>query len=139
MYQGAQTCFPLDDPVDELLGEGAEVAGRAEGCWHLASSATRASAFRFELFVSGGRVGQGAGRKKMADKMPRSSKLGASHPPRGWAEDGKPGGETEVVQQTVGVEVMEISRIPFHGLLEGPVEKTDIREGERDGRRWARS
>jgi hypothetical protein len=40
------------------------------------------------------------------------------------------------VEQAVGVEVLEIARIPVHGLLERPVEKTDVPEGKRpDGDR----
>jgi hypothetical protein len=67
----------------------------------------------------------------MSSEMTPELDLGFFPSAEGLGRARESGSETEVVEQAVGVQVMEVPSVPVHGLLEGPVEKPDV--GERKG------
>ena len=117
MYQGAQTRLLRDHAVDELLGEGAQVAA-AELALTLGQAADNLVSLGLEARVAGAGVHEGAGREKVSGEVAAELDLGLFPASQRPGRRGQAGVDAEVVQQAVDIEGQQILLIKLHRMPE---------------------
>ena len=115
--EGRPHVVAAPEPVEELLGEGAQVAA-AEGGLALRQLRHEEVAAGLHRAVAEARVEQRAGREVVAHEMAAQLVLRLLPAAQGLGRARQPGGDPEHVEKAVGIEAHHVAPVALHRLAE---------------------